>query len=371
MMEKKKLLVVMQHLRRGGVELAAINFASNLNKDKYSITYYLVDVQNYHDEALESELLTSGAKIIKVLHRDHGYIKGYFHAKKIISSGKYDIVHSHVMFFSGIIAAAAKHCGVKKIVTHSHGTKWNHKENVIFKVYKAVMRKLINKNATHILACSEAAGEYLYGKKEYQKRGIFVPNGIDCSAYAYNEAVRREVRNEFGIGNGEILIGHIGTIYKIKNQVFLVEIFAEMLKTAPDSHLLLAGERVEDEPVLRKAKELGIENKIIFTGQRSDVSRLLQGFDIMIFPSLYEGLPVSLIEAQAAKLPCLISTAVTNEVAFNKNTAFMPLSEPAAKWGEKAFELIKANRNETDITSLVNNFDIHKATEILNKIYLD
>lgn len=369
-MEKKKLLVVIQHLRRGGVELAAINFASNLNKEKYSITYYLVDVQNYHDESLEKELLASGAKIIKVSHSEHGYIKGYFHAKKIISGGKYDIVHSHVMFFSGIIAAAAKRCGVKKIVTHSHGTKWNHKENAIFKAYKAVMRKLINKNATHILACSEAAGEYLYGKKEYKKRGIFVPNGIDCSAYAYNETVRREVRNEFGIGNGEILIGHIGTIYKIKNQVFLVEIFAEMLKTAPDSHLLLAGERADDGPVLQKAKELGIENKIIFTGQRSDVSRLLQGFDIMIFPSLYEGLPVSLIEAQAAKLPCLISTAVTNEVAFNKSTAFMSLSDPAAKWGEKAFELIKANRNETDITSLVNNFDIHKATEILNKIYL-
>lgn len=85
-MEKKKLLVVIQHLRRGGVELAAINFASNLNKEKYSITYYLVDVQNYHDEALEKELLASGAKIIKVSHSEHGYIKGYFHAKRLFQA---------------------------------------------------------------------------------------------------------------------------------------------------------------------------------------------------------------------------------------------------------------------------------------------
>ncbi|UKI22518.1 MAG: hypothetical protein L6V88_09370 [Anaerotruncus sp.] len=99
---------------------------------------------------------------------------------------------------------------------------------------------MINKNATHILACSEAAGEYLYGKTEYKKGAFFVPNGIDCSAYAYNETVRREVRNEFGIGSDEILIGHIGTIYKIKNQVFLTEIFAEMLKAAPHSHLLFS-----------------------------------------------------------------------------------------------------------------------------------
>ncbi len=371
MMKKKKLLVVLQQLRRGGVELAAINFASHLSKEKYDITYYLVNIESNHDESLEKEIISSGAKIIKAPKAAHGYLRGYFNAKKVISDGKYDIVHSHVMFFSGIIAAAAKKCGVKKIIAHSHGIKWNHKENILFKVYKTAMRQLINRNATHRLACCAAAGEYLYGKDEYKKNGIFMPNGIDCTKYAFNKEVRQDVRREFGIKDGELLIGHIGTIYKIKNQVFLAEIFAEMLKTEPNATLLLAGERVDDEPVIKKATELGIENKIIFADQRSDVDRLLQGFDIMIFPSLFEALPVSLIEAQAAKLPCLISSSVTKEVAFNTNTAFIPLSQPAKKWSEKAFELIKQCRNEISTAALEKNYDISAAAEILDKIYSD
>ncbi len=371
MMEKKKLLVVLQQLRRGGVELAAINFASNLNKEKYDITYYLVNIESNHDKSLEEEIIASGAKIINAPKSAHGYLRGYVNAKKVISGGKYDIVHSHVMFFSGIIAAAAKKCGVKRIITHSHATKWNHRENVLFKIYKAAMRRLINKNATHRLACCTTAGEYLYGKEEYEKNGIFVPNGIDCSKYIFNEEVRQEVRGEFGIKDGEPLIGHIGTIYKIKNQVFLTEIFAEMLKTEPNARLLLAGERVDDEPIIEKARKFGIENKIIFADQRSDVDRLLQGFDIMIFPSLFEALPVSLIEAQAAKLPCLISDAVTKEVAFNANTAFMPLSQPTKKWSEMAFELIKQDRKGINTASLVKNYDISAVAEILDKIYSD
>ena len=370
-MKKKKLLVVLQQLRRGGVELAAINFASHLSKEKYDITYYLVDIESNHDESLEKEILSREAKIIKAPKAAHGYLRGYLNAKKVISEGKYDIVHSHVMFFSGIIAAAAKKCGVKKIITHSHGTKWNHRENILFKAYKAAMRRLINANATHRLACCKAAGEYLYGKEEYEKSGIFVPNGIDCAKYAFSEAVRREVREELGIKSDELLIGHIGTVYKIKNQVFLAEIFAKMLETEPNARLLLAGERVDDAPVIKKAQDLGIESKIIFAGQRSDVDRLLQGFDIMIFPSLFEALPVSLIEAQAAKLPCLISASVTKEVAFNANTAFMPLFESAEKWSEKAFELIKQDRNEINTAALVKNYDISAAAETLDKIYSD
>lgn len=170
-MEKKKLLVVIQHLRRGGVELAAINFASNLNKEKYSITYYLVDVQNYHDEALEKELLASGAKSLRfhtasmAILKDISTQKDYFRRKIRYSSFACDVFQRHN-------SRCGKALRSKKIVTHSHGTKWNHKENAIFKAYKAVMRKLINKNATHILACSESAGEYLYGKTEY-KKGAF------------------------------------------------------------------------------------------------------------------------------------------------------------------------------------------------------
>lgn len=273
------------------------------------------------------------------------------------------------MFYNGIIMLAAKKSGVKKRVSHSHATKWNHKETLPFKIYRAVMRKLINIFATDKLACSTAAGNYMYGEKEYAKHGQFLANGIELSRYSFNLDTRAKKREELLVKDNEIIMGHIGTIYRIKNQVFLVEVFAEMLKTNPNMKLILAGEIIDGDKIAEKSKNLGIEDKVIMLGQRNDVAELLQAFDIMIFPSLNEGLPVSLIEAQASKLPCLISDRVTAEVKYNSNVDFMPLEESKEKWSSRAFELLNSDRNSIDLTALSNNYDIDKIADRLDKIY--
>lgn len=365
----KKVLVIVQQLRRGGVEVAAINFASHLDPKKYEINYYLQKVESEQDKELIDIINNSNSKIIIRSNTAKNYIQQYQDALRVMREENYDIVHSHVMFYNGIIMLAAKKCGIKKRVSHSHATKWNHKETLPFKIYRAFMRKLINKFATDKLACSTAAGSYMYGEKEYSKSGQFLANGIDIGRYSLNNETRTKKRSELSVKNDEILVGHIGTIYRIKNQVFLVEIFAEMLKSNPNLKLILAGEILDGDKIDELSRALGVEDKVIMLGQRTDVAELLQAFDIMIFPSLNEGLPVSLIEAQASKLPCLISDEVTTEVKYNSNVDFMPLEESAYKWSKRAFELLNIDRNSVDISELTKNYDIEKVAEKLDDIY--
>lgn len=366
---KKKVLIVIQQLRRGGVEVAAVNFSSHIDQDKYEFTYYLQKVESKQDEELIEIINKSNSKVIVRPHTAKNYIQQYQDALRVMRAGKYDIVHSHVMFYNGIIMLAAKMSGIKKRVSHSHATEWNRKETLPFKIYRAFMRKLINMFATDKLACSTAAGNYMYGKKEYAADGTFLANGIEIERYALSNDMRAKKRAELSIRKDEILVGHIGTIYRIKNQVFLVEIFAEMLKSNSNLKLILAGEIVDGDIIKEKSRELGVEDKVFMLGQRTDVAELLQAFDIMIFPSLNEGLPVSLIEAQASKLPCLISDRVTAEVKFNSNVDFMPLEVDAEKWSSRAFELLKTDRNGIDITALSETYDINKVAQKLDDIY--
>lgn len=368
-MKKKKVLVVIQLLRRGGVELAALNFALNLNPQRYEVSFYLLNPYENQDEQLAEELKQKNIKIIEMPLDAAGYIKKYQHLKQVLKQGNYDVVHSHVLFFSGFVMLAAKICGVKKRVAHSHAIRWNRTENLPFKIYKTVMQKLINLFATDKLACSTAAGDFLYGKKVYRKSGRFVANGVEINRFVFNETVRNEKRNELSIAGETLLIGHIGTIYYIKNQVFLVKIFSEMLKVYPNARLLLIGEEVERDKVEEIALTLGVLDKVIFAGQRTDIAQLLQAMDIMIFPSLFEALPVSLIEAQASQLPCLVSDAVTGEVKYNDNLDFMSLQADVSDWANRAFSLLKMSRKDVSIEQLKQTYDIHSVAKQLEEIY--
>ncbi|MGN0527794.1 MAG: glycosyltransferase family 1 protein [Eubacterium sp.] len=369
MMNKKKILIVLQHFRRGGVELAALNFALNLDESKYDLTFLLLGPFEEHDKQLEQEIIGKSFKIIKLSPDEAGYIKRYKKIKSIISENNYDIVHSHVMFASGFVMLAAAKYGVKIRASHSHATKWNRKENFQFKIYRFVMQAIINKYATHKLACSNDAGIYMFGEKEFLKDGIVIPNGVNMKKFAFDNDVKKAKRQELNIGENTFLVGHIGTIYRIKNQTFLVDVFDEILKIHPDSKLILVGEKDSPQPVEEKIKELKIEEKVIMTGPRTDISELLCAMDIMIFPSLHEALPVSLIEAQASKLPCLISDTVTPDVKYNDNVCFMPLTEKTSLWAQKACELSEIPREDTDIGNLKNNYSIDVAVKKLDAIY--
>lgn len=365
----KKVLIVIQLVRRGGVELVAINFARNIDKSKFDISFLLVDPYEAQDEDLLAELEGEGFRFINMPKNAGGYFGKYKFMDSLMKNEHFDIVHSHVILFSGFVLMAAKKNGVKVRIAHSHIIKWNREENIKYKLYKTVMQFLLNRYATVKIGCSKASGEYLFGKKAYRKTGTFVANGVDTEKFSFNKQYRADIRNELKIDDDTLLVGHIGTVYKIKNQTFLVEIFAEMLKTQPNSKLLLVGEKVDIQPVIDKANELGVFDKVIFAGQRSDIYKFYSALDIMIFPSLHEALPVSLIEAQVSQLPCLIADTVTTEVKYNENVDFMPLDASSKEWCRKAFELLKINRDCVSIDELASIYDIKNAVKKLESIY--
>ena len=365
----KELLVVIQLVRRGGVELAAINFAKNLDKEKFRVSFLLLNPYEEQDEELLCELKEQDFNIIYAPENIGGYAAKYKYLCSVFKNNHFDIVHSHVILTSGLVLAAARKYGVPVRAAHSHTTKWNREENIKYKLYKAAMRFLINKNVTLKLACSTASGEWLYGKKAYQKDGIFIANGVDTDKFSYNSDERRRIRDEFSLGDS-FVVGHVGSIYSIKNQVFLIGVFAELLKSRPDARLVLAGEKFDIEPVEKKAAELGVTDKIIFTGSRSDIFAFYSAFDVMCFPSLHEAFPVALIEAQAAKLPCLISDRVTKEVKVNANIEYMPLEEVPEKWAQKLIELSASPRQDVDSTRLIGEFDIKAVAKNLGELFL-
>lgn len=368
-MIKKKILIALQFFRRGGVELVAINFARNLDRNKYEITFLLVGIDECHDVKLEKEIEDEGFNVVKLSSR--GYFNRYKEILGIMKKERFDIVHSHVMFFSGLVAMAARCAGIKKRVTHSHVTKWNNKENLYFKVYKLIMRFVINRFASDKLACSKQAGIFLYGKRGITKNFFVLPNGIDINKFEFNEKFRKEIRKEFDIFEQEVLIGHIGTIYYIKNQEFIVKLLAEMRKTNKNIKLILVGEKADCSAVDKAIADTHMKNFVYLTGSRNDVYKFYSAFDIMIFPSHFEALPVSLIEAQAAQLPCLVSDTVTKDCKFNENFKFLSLKSDLTIWKKELEELIKTDRKKISMDFLKENYDIANVIKKLNEIYLN
>ena len=369
-MESKRILIIIQMIRRGGVELVALNFARSLKSFGHDVSFLLINPDEHNDDELMNAVRKEGFEIYTALPSADSYFKKYLFLAKFFKEHSFDAVHTHVMFFSGLVSAAAKRAGIKHTAAHSHASKWNRKENLKFKIYKLVMRFLINSNASELLACSVQAGEYLYGKKAFSRRGKVILNGIDCKKFAFNSAVRNEKRKELNVLNGEILAGHVGTLYYVKNQTFLLDVFSEMLKLNSEAKLVLVGEDVDGDILRAKARRLGINDKVIFAGQVSDVERFMQAMDILIFPSLFEAFPLSLVEAQASNLPCLISDSVTKSVKINSNVEFLPLSQSAGDWAQKAVSLLSLERKEALNKELEKSYDINSCAKALENAIL-
>lgn len=370
-MAMQKILIVTSALITGGVEMCAINLAENIDSTKY-IKEFCVEPGSVKE--LENRLKNNDIKIITRNKGSKNIIKDYIEIKKVIKDGNYDIVHSHVTFYSGIIMMAAKKCGVRKRVAHAHATKPAQRKKayrrMMFRIYRVIMRKLINMYATDLVACGPEAGEFVFGKNKFQKRGMLLNNGINLDKNSYDEKIRNDARTELGIDKDTVVFGHVGTINYVKNHSFLLDIFNEYLNINRNAKLLLVGDGIKRKEIEEKAERLGFSDKLIITGVRNDVERMLMAMDIMVFPSFHEGLPLALVEAQATKLPCLISSAVTYSAKLNDNVSYMSLEDMPETWAMQAQMLIRQNREQTDNKKVKEEYDIKSVAKKLENIYL-
>ncbi|MFR5876154.1 MAG: glycosyltransferase [Eubacterium sp.] len=373
MNEKKKVLIVNEPLSYGGMNIASIRFEENLNKDKFECVYC---VRRNCKGALEQTVLDRGVRVIHVPDNELNYYKSYKFYKKLMRDEHFDIVHCHLPFFSGIVLLAAAECGVSKRVAHAHFSHpytdtaiYSRAKQAIAVIYRKVMRLLLKKYCNVKLACSREAGEFLYGKREFAKNGIILNNGIDTLRFKFNFDMRSCTRKELNISSASIVLGHIGQLYSVKNQSFLIDIFNKFHNENPNSYLLLIGEGSDKEMLTEKIKVLGLESNVLLLGGRNDIPELLCAMDCFVFPSIHEGFPLTLIEAQASKLPCVISDAVTDKTKINDNIFYLSIDESPETWTKYINKAISFDRESVDNTRVISDFDINNISKKLEQIY--
>ncbi len=251
--------------------------------------------------------------------------------------GEYDILHGHLRGCAFIYLPLAKKYGLRTII-HSHSTS----NGFGLKAFiKGMTQFPIRYQAEFLLACSKEAGEWLYGKKVWENdKFLIVPNAIDTEKFSYRPDIREKVRKEFHL-EGMIVIGNIGRFTQAKNQSFLLDILYEMASEDNRIRLLLVGDGDTLKRLKKKAVRLGIAEKVVFAGSRKDSERMYQAMDVFVLPSLWEGLGIVVIEAQASGLPCLVSENVPKSVDIGADLVVsLPLQEGAKCWAYKLQKLI-------------------------------
>ena len=349
----------------GGVESVVMNYYRCIDKTKYQFDF-LCDSDSTNIPYDEIEQL--GGRVILV----PPYQKVFEYQKelvKIFKDNNYKIVHSHINTLSVFPLRAAKKAGVPIRIAHSHSTtnKAEKKKNMM----KMALRPFSKKYATHYFCCSELAGRWLFGDKKYDSGNVFLlNNAINLDKFKYDKKVRDEKRKELELADNILAIGHIGRFVAQKNHTFLIDIFNEIYKKNDNAILLLAGQGPLQEEIKNKVHELGLESKVKFLGQINDTYKLYQALDIFVLPSLYEGLPVVGVEAQATGLLCELSTDMTKETKVLDTTRFISLNTSAEEWAAIILDDY-SNFKRHDATSEItkNNFNIKNETSKLENEY--
>jgi glycosyltransferase involved in cell wall biosynthesis len=337
--EKKPIhvLQVMGSTNRGGTEIGIINALKQLNRERERVHMdFLVHAD--HPGYFDNEVRKFGGEVIPchTPSRPWKYARNF---KRILREfGPYNVVHSHIHYFSGFVLRLAHQCGVPIRIAHSRFdmSKIESKGRFYRRWYVNLMKKWITRHATLGLAVSRSAAGDLFGQNwESDPRWRLLYLGIDLSQYgvAINS---HTVRRELGVPRDALVVGHVGRFAEQKNHAFLVKIAAEIAKRNQEVYFVLAGEGPLRPTMESEVRQMGLSNRVIFAGLRSDVPRLMKGaFDVLLFPSLYEGLPSVVLEAQAAGIPSIISDNFTEEcVVIKPLVRRLCLTDPPAAWAE-------------------------------------
>lgn len=357
-----RVLQVVTYMGRGGLESMLMNYYRRIDRTKVQFDFL---THRFFQAAYDTEILKMGGNIYhlpKLNPVDPRYKSSLNHF--FTNHPEYKIVHSHLDCMAGVpLKYAAKH-QVPIRIAHAHNAEQTH--DLRYPV-KMLYKKRIPIYATDLLACGKAAGEWMFGTHTFS----ILNNAIDAAAYTFHPDERTKMRRKLGLDESVLLVGHVGRFRKQKNHAFLLQIFQALLKKNENAKLLLVGDGEQEEQMKQLANKLGIQDEVIFAGSRGDVSSLLQAMDVFCLPSLYEGLPLSVIEAQAAGLPCLVSDAVSDECKITDLVRQLSLHDSAEQWADELLSCEKEERKNTFSEICSAGFDVGKNAETLQKYYLE
>lgn len=360
-----RVLQIMGIVESGGVEAVIMNYYRHIDKSKVQFDFVMHkgSNQNYINEAK-----SKGAKVYEVTPYTKNIIKFTYEIYKIIKEGNYKIVHSNMNALSGFPLFAAYLAGVKVRILHNHTT--DSMEERLRTLVKRLLRPFAKAFANRYWACSKLAGEWMYGKKAVESGKVtIINNAIDLDKFAFNQEKRHVLRKELGV-ESKFVVGHVGRFMKQKNHDYLIDVFAEISNKKENAVLLLIGEGSLMGVIKEKVKSLGLIEKVVFLGARSDVADLYNVMDVFVLPSLYEGFGMVTIEAQVNNVPVIVSTEVPTEVVISNNIKFIKLTNGIKKWSESIVRLEVREHHKLQDISIKNRFDIGVESKILEERYL-
>ena len=361
MAEPVRILQVVGILNCGGAESMIMNLYRNIDREKVQFDF----IVHANEEGMyDQEVKELGGEI---------YHCPRFTGRNIISYRKwwrkffeehpeYRILHSHMRSCAALYFSIASKAGVKTII-HSHSTS---NGAGIQALVKNVMQLPLRYQADYLMACSNRAGIWLYGEKACNSnKYVFLPNAVDVEKYRMNEVIREQYRNNLNLEN-KLVFGHVGRFHESKNHPFLLKVFAEINKENPNAVLILIGDGELRGMIEETIKNLDLEKSVILLGLRRDVGELLQAIDVLLFPSVWEGLPVTVIEAQAAGVPCIISDNITKDVDITELVHRLPITDEK-KWKDLAL----SGMHRKDVSEKVkeSGFDVKESAKMLAAFY--
>lgn len=364
----KRILHIVAGMNCGGIEGTIMNLYRNIDKENIAFDF-LVTTKN--EAVFDKEIESYGGIIYHVAGRREGILKNKKELDTFFKKHReYTIVHMHSSSLSYIEPLkAAKRYGIKTRIITAHSTKCSGSK--IHLLLHKLHQQGIKQIATHYFICSYSAGKWLYGTKVPEKNWELLRNGIDCNEYVFDPVKRQQIRKQLGLADYTKAIVNVGRFSPVKNHQFIIAIFKEFVKLEPNSKLFLVGGGLEEENVKQLVKEEGLSKDVVLTGMRKDIPDFLQAMDSFLMPSLYEGLPRVIVEAQGSGLPCLISDVVTREVALTDLVEFMSLDETAFDWAQKLNKIMySAKRSDTRKQIINAGYDIKTIAENLQEFYL-
>ena len=367
----KKILIFAPTAPSTGITQYILNVLNELKNEDADI-----DILSFRNDRLKKWTEENKTRYFEMDISMYKHPFSYRRFLKDIFSRGYDTVHFNMSSISTLtVFKYAKRCGVKKIIMHSHSSFTDlasKLRRIVFSNLHKFLRIFANKYFDVKCACSVPAARWMYGKKAAQT-ALILHNAVDTEKFAFNEAAGNEIREKYGVKT-EYLIGHIGRFTVQKNHTFIIDVFRELCKIRNDCSLMLVGNGEFLESIKNKVKELNLTESVVFVDFQEDIYKYYSAMDLFLMPSLFEGLPITLVEAQANGLPSLVSDTVTRECDLTGLVEFFPLSESNIRWAERISEKLKIGReNSVDTEKQLeqSGFSLSGQAQVISKLYFE
>ena len=355
----KRLLCIVGGMNAGGAETFLMKIYRELDKTQYQMDFAVaIEEKGFYDD----EIMAMGGRIHHIVPKSKGAVRNFMSVKELVKKEGYTyVLRTSQHSLSALELLAAKCGGATTTIFRSSNS-----DTGSFSKVQAILHilcRFMPKTFANVrVAPSTEAAEFMFGKNCVKKKKSFlIHNAVDTGVYHYSSEGRKAISEEFDLSR-KTVIGHVGRFSQQKNHMFLLDVFAEIKKQDSNAVLVLVGKGELEEEIKDKAGKLGVLDDIIFTGVRSDVPQLLSAMDVFVFPSFYEGMPNTVIEAQATGLPCVIADTITKEANITGLVEYLPLNNPAY-WAERALGAIRTQRTDTGTIFAEQKYDIQSVVK--------